>query len=54
MTLDLVEIQDSQAPRYVPSSWQYGMGSKAAVLWRYPTRRLQEELGALEQESGLH
>lgn len=27
--LDPVEIQDSQVPRYVPSSGRYGMGPKA-------------------------
>lgn len=26
--LGLEEIQDSRAPRYVPSSWQYGMGPR--------------------------
>lgn len=39
--LGLEEIRDSQAPRYVPSSWQRGMGSKAVG----PTKRVLGKAG---------
>lgn len=44
--LDPVEIQDSQVPRYLPSSGRYGMGPKAVACGGTQQESLRRSLEA--------
>lgn len=44
--LDPVEIQDSQVPRYIPSSGQYEMGPKAVACGGTQQEGLKRSLEA--------